>query len=839
MNAIYGISTWKIILPLNTEINYVMQMRKMLWLLVCWFSPIFLFAQTYTYSGKVVDDQTGDVLPFVNILFGQKKQGVTTDVNGKFNIQSQRSLDTIRCSFVGYESLAFVLPAKKTEQVIKMSRHVVELNEFVVKPTENPAHRIIKAALLHRDKNNPMKNSSFSYTSYNKMVFTSSVFQDSSALRIAADTNLQDSVSKMKRRTVQFFTDQHLFMMESVNQRIFKAPDKNYEKVIASKISGATEPLLTFLITQVQGISFYDDLFLLLDKKYVNPISKGSTSAYFFEIQDTTYRQNDTVFIISFRPMKGSNFDGLKGLLYINSNGYAIQNVIAEPAKRGGGFNISIQQQYELVETQKWFPVQLNTTFYLNNIQTNGYTIIGKGSSSIQDIVLNSAIKNKAFGDAEVDMDVVSKQESEALLLRYRTDSLTAQERKTYSVVDSLAKNQNLDRWMNYTKSLMTNRLPIGVLDLDLLNIVRYNEYEGWRLGVGLYTNRKLMRAFTVGGYYAYGFGDYYNKYRVEGIWHINRLRNTTLAVAYSDDIAEAGGGALMLSPKELLDGDFIRRWFVTRFDRCEKTEVVATHRFFKYLTTRLELNVQTKTPMYHVVPTNGTPEIVNLFSSKQKVAESVLSMRFAYKEKFLKNGDWLFSMGTDYPIVYGQYAHGFSDLFGAGFEYDKMEIKVEKAFQYKYVGKIMIQLFAGISDRKLPLWGNFVAKTSFNSRALYSDNSFQSIKINTMVSDRYVSLFLKHSFRKRPFVFKKFKPEFLIHQNIMYGDLKYNDYLYHYNYKTPKSGYFESGIMMNKVLDLKTSAFGFGLFCNYGTYADLNFKNNFTLLWNFSLPIN
>jgi hypothetical protein len=84
----------------------------------------------------------------------------------------------------------------------------------------------------------------------------------------------------------------------------------------------------------------------------------------------------------------------------------------------------------------------------------------------------------------------------------------------------------------------------------------------------------------------------------------------------------------------------------------------------------------------------------------------------------------------------------------------------------------------------------------------------------------------------------RRFKPEISLHQNILYGDLKYNNYLYQYRYKTPKSGYFETGLMINKLLDLKTSAFGVGVFCNYGKYADINFKNNFTFLWNISLPI-
>ncbi len=71
---------------------------------------------------------------------------------------------------------------------------------------------------------------------------------------------------------------------------------------------------------------------------------------YFFKIEDTTYSGKDTVYIITFRPRKGTNFDGLKGVISINTNKWAIQNVIAEPAEGGGGLRIKIQQMYELPE---------------------------------------------------------------------------------------------------------------------------------------------------------------------------------------------------------------------------------------------------------------------------------------------------------------------------------------------------------------------------------------------------------------------------------------------------------------------------------------------------------
>lgn len=814
--------------------------KNLLFFIFLLFFSTTIFSQVYKYNGKIVDAQTGDPLPFVNILFGAFNQGVTTDVNGKFVVKSPRKIDSLICSFVGYEPIIYRFDVEKKSDFISiaLNKKVFELKEFVVLPTENPAHRIINEAIAHRDDNNPLNNSSFSYTSYNKMVFTSNVFQDTIALKVAKDTTLNDSTSKRQRETVNFFTNQHLFMMESVNKRLFKAPNKNFEKVVASKVSGFKDPIFSLLITQVQSISFYDDLFLLLDKKYVNPISSGSPSRYYFEIQDTTYSYSDTVFVIAYRPRKGTTFDGLKGILYINSNGYAIQNVIAEPAKKGGGFNISIQQQCELINNQKWFPVQINTNFFFNSIQTNGYKIVGNGTSFIQDIKLNTGIKNSEFGDVEIDLDVASQKSSDEILIAHRREPLTPQELKTYSVIDSIGEKEHFERYLNRAKTIMTGKIPIKNLELDISNFIRFNVYEGWRLDLGLYTGRNISKYFTFGGYLAYGFADRDPKYRLETVWNINPTKNTTLAIAYKNEISESGVSNMFYDPKSFFDGDYMRRSFVTRFDKTEKFEISSTHRFFRYLTTRLELNTQTKTPMYHAEQEVPPSSSDLLFNSTVHLTESVLSVKYAFKEKFIKNGDWVFSMGTDYPIITAQFIHGFSSVFNSEMEYNKVEAKIAKSFQFKYYGKLSVQISAGIVDRELPLWGNFVAKSCYNDIYLYCENAFQSIKINSFVADRYVAIFLKHNFGKKFFTGNRFKPELSLHQNVIFGDLKHNGYLLNYSYKTPKSGYIESGLMINKLLDFKTTALGVGVFYNYGSYSDPHVKNNFTFLWNFSLPI-
>ena len=320
-----------------------------------------LRAQVYEVSGRVIDSESRVTLPFVNIVINEGLKGGTTDIDGKFLLRSPEEIKVLSLSYVGFESQKFVLTGKNQNLIIRMKKVEYELPEFTVFPTENPAHRIIKNAVAYRDYNDPEKLPSFSYTSYDKMIFTLELDSIPEIDSLTADTT---------REEIREFLDKHhLFIVETVSERKFLYPDKNHEEVIATKVAGFKDPIFVFLISQMQSTTFYNEMIRVAEKTYINPISKGSTDKYFFLLQDTLYSgTNDSIFVISFRPKINTNFEGLEGVISINSNNWAIQNVIAEPAGDRGLISLRIEQMYEYIQGKQWFPVQLNTIAILNSV---------------------------------------------------------------------------------------------------------------------------------------------------------------------------------------------------------------------------------------------------------------------------------------------------------------------------------------------------------------------------------------------------------------------------------------------------------------------------------------
>ena len=132
---------------------------------------------------------------------------------------------------------------------------------------------------------------------------------------------------------------------------------------------------------------------------YLNPISQNSWKNYQFSLKDTVVNESDTTYIISFKPYPKKNFEGLDGVLYINTHNYSIQNVIAEPYNKGL-MNFKIQQKYQLINNEHWFPEQLLFEARLIN-----QPFVYYGKSYISNVKINSGMRPSDLGLEAVHID--------------------------------------------------------------------------------------------------------------------------------------------------------------------------------------------------------------------------------------------------------------------------------------------------------------------------------------------------------------------------------------------------------------------------------------------------
>jgi hypothetical protein len=562
---------------------------------------------------------------------------------------------------------------------------------------------------------------------------------------------------------------------------------------------------------------------------YINPISKGSTNRYFFLLEDTLYNEkNDTIFIISYRPKKGKKFDGLKGFLHINTNKYAIQSVVAEPLEKDQGMVVEIQQNYEYIDNKQWFPKELITNIvFVDALASSGvddYDMVAKGKSYVSDINLNPQLNKKDFNRVEIKVLEDANKKTNEFWQNQRTQPLSEIEIETYRVIDSISKAENLDKKLSGLEAFMNGNIPVKCFDLPLNKIMDYNNYEGYRLGLGLMTNNRISKYFSIGGYFGYGFKDKAWKYGGDLILNLHENTESKIHFSYTNDVIEKAGYSFFETPG-FTTTEIYRKYMIENMDLIEKYQVSFSFLSLQYLKTKIFFNQSniTATDDYTYGPdlANSTNEFI--------FNEIGLQFRYAYNEKFLETLKAKYSMGTDYPIFYGNIIKG-TNLLDGEFEYTRYEAKITKTFKTKTFGKTRLAIVGGLIDGKVPISKMYNGHGSYQSFSIEAENSFGTMRMGEFYSDKFLSIFFKHDFGSLLFSSKKFSPKFAIVNNFGIGELSQNlNHQTTQDIQSIEKGYYECGLLINNILNQSFLGYGFGLFYRYGPYSFTKTADNFS----------
>ncbi len=791
------------------------------------FVLIFVFNTTLQsqtiISGRIFDTETKEPLAFVAVVQPGTSNGSYSDIDGRFQMSLQNQNTALSFSYVGYAT--YTAPWNgETPWIVYLKRNQETTAEVVIRPGVNPAERIIRKAIANKDKNNPESDIAFTYDSYNKLYFTADI--DST---IWADTSAIAAMDSSKKNTLDFFNQQYLFLVESISKRKFFPPDRSEETIIANRVSGLSSPDFALLASQMQSFSFYGESVVILNVDYLSPLANGSINKYLFELEDSTFIGKDTVYTVSFRPRKGKNFDGMKGQLYISTNGYAIQNVKAQPAAGSDGMEIKIQQQYEFHDNRKWFPKQLNLFLSMKQASLNGFPMAGVGRSYIKNIVLDAPLKRSEFTPVTLMMAPLASKQPDSLWNQYRDVPLETRELTTYRVIDSLGKAENFDKKLKLMQVVTTGQLPLGKISVDLGKLMGFNSYEGYRLGLGLRTNDFLSEKFNVGAYYAYGFKDKHSKYGGDAMVYFNRKRDLWIKAIYSNDVKEMEGNELEKSGQMgLIKG--IYPLFVNRMDRREKYEVQLNGRMIRTISANFFANHQFIKPyggyQYQLV----SSENVTLLTTDFSVAETGTTIRYAPGEKLVRTGMNEIRLGGRFPVFLLGITKGWNGLLEGDFDYLRLDARIDKTFKIKNIGRFSIALIGGKMMNDVPLSLMYNARGTYAKKlTLAVAETFETMRTNEFMHSEYVAVHIRHNFLSLLFKKPEFQPEFQLVHNMLWGNFS-NAGNHNFDFKSATKGYFESGLQIDKLLRSGFSAVGVGVFYRYGPYHLADMRSNFAI---------
>lgn len=770
-------------------------------------------------SGRISDAHTKEPLAFVPVNIAGTNTGTVADIDGRFSLAVPSLPAGLRFSYVGYETLEITVEDDRPLSIQLVQRNT-ELREVVVKGEDNPAHRIIRRAYADRRETDGMRYRSYRYTSYSKTVFD--IELDSA---IVNDTARMAKLDTNQREAYEFSQKQHLLLIESATKKSFIPPASAREEVLAMRVSGLKDPSLLALTAQTETFSIYDPDIRIRDKTYLGPLGPSSTSKYRFSLEDTLYDGGDSVYVISYRPRKGTKFNGLKGLLYIHTDGYAVQNVTAEPVEREG-FSVRFQQLHERVNG-KWFPKQLNTFIYFDgqNVSVNGLAPNGVGRTYLKEIEVDADVKRKEVRGPEIIADRMEMRRDDDYWKQWRVDSLDKRDLKTYAVIDSIGDSLNFDRKLKWVSALLSGHLPIGPVDLLLPRLLNYNGYEGLRVGAGLATNAHISRYWSLGGYFGYGFKD--NAWKYGGDLTLMPLfgRDMHLRLGYENDLSETGGVGFA-GQRQGFSSENIRVLYLDRMDRMERFSAQAMVRLGSslkfWLGTERTQRINDIGYRYAEQLGEGITRLRNDFL----IGAITADIRWAFREKLARLPGREIPLGTRYPIVNLQVMRAVKGLWDGEWETWRVNAQVEKTFRIRLLGNLAVRVLAGVADPKAPMPFLFDLRGTNPEGGfrISADNTFETMRPNEFLADRYATLHLRHSFGNLLFRIGKYRPVPAIVTSVGIGAMDRPGLHAGLPFSVMDHPFMESGVRLDRIF----SSLGIGVFYRYGDHAFPRTGDNF-----------
>ena len=385
-----------------------------------------------------------------------------------------------------------------------------------------------------------------------------------------------------------------------------------------------------------------------------------------------------------------------------------------------------------------------------------------------------------------------------------------------------------------FLKNIGNGYLPVGPFDLDLRYLIKFNQFEGFRTGLGGVTNQRFSNHYRLNGYLVYGFLDERYKYSIGGGFRVDEASNTWINLSYTDDLQETGSSNF-LTDKRFFTFFEPRLLNISLFHRHITKSVSLQHKISNHLLSEVQLANSRINPTYayNFVLDDRSFNTFNLSTAK-------MSLQWSPFSKFEMIDNQIIETKDGYPKFTLQVTQGFKSIFSSDFNFSKLDFRTVQQFNHKAGDVTHITLVAGIAGGETPLthlyhaYPNNINKETILQRfSVAGINSFETMFFNEFFSDKFSTLQLKHAFK--PFkISDRFKPQLVLISRYALGDMNSINRHQNISFNTLNHLYSESGLEINKLL----LGFGLSFAYRYGAYHLPRFEDNIAFKFTFNLSL-
>lgn len=743
--------------------------------------PVVGLAQTVV-SGKVLDANSGDPIPFASVIFKGTAIGITTDFDGNYTLKTSAPVDSLQATYIGYKSKSKVVK-KGLKQVInfQLEELSTSLSEVVITAGENPAFEILRRVDENRKEHDKRRLTAYEYETYTKIEIDIDNMSEKFRKRkiLQKITQVLDSVDVIAGEDGMPILP--LFISENVSRLYYRDnPRLKTENILKSKITGIGiedgDAVTQLVGSSFQEYNFYQHWLNIVGKDFISPIADGGRLIYEYDLIDSVYINGFYCYRIDFNPKSPQSL-AFTGTMWITKHEYALKQIDASVGQQANlNFieKIKIQQELDPTGDEAWLPVKNRVLIDVSELSQNTAGMLAKFYTSNKKIVINKPKEPSFYTQAIVLNDDAYANKDEDYWDSLRHEPLSQTEKSVYRMIDTL---QNIPIVKTYTDIILlgiNGYYEVGKVEIGpVLGVFSINNIEGVRIQPGFRTTEHFSKKWMLGMQLGYGFKDEKLKYKVDITRILSRKHYTTASFRIRRDLNRVG-----LDDEALADnyiflaaqrwGNFRRGYYFDEYRLNLQREL------FKGFSQRMAFRYNTFNPAFNF-GYYPNPEDQTQVQESFETAEVLLETRFARDELFVQGQNIRYSLGvTRWPIITFTYVRGIQGIAASDFDYNKTRLSVDQPIRWGLLGSATAKLTGEYIFEVLPY--PLLAYHIGNETPFYTTATYNLMNYGEFISDRYVSFQYRHNFEgfllNRIPVMQKLKWRLVAHANVLYGGL-------------------------------------------------------------------
>jgi hypothetical protein len=755
------------------------------------------FAQLTTVRGTVMDATTKQPVPYASIYFKGAK-GVVADSLGQFEIRTALSVRQLDVSYIGYKTQTIIIENGK-EQTIQVELHVDgarDLNAVVVKSKRkikytnkgNPAVELIRRVIAAKDKNRPDNYNFVEYEQYEKIQLSlSRVSEKLTNNKLLKNYRFlfenTDTTKVPGKALTPVYLEERL-----ANSYYRKDPRKTKTIIEGEKRVNFGEFVdsvgtSAFLKRLYEDINVYNNNIGVFTNQFLSPLADMAPSFYMFFIRDTVSDNAGQKLVRMYFTPRNTNDFLFRGTMLISlDTTYAVRKLdmtVSPNINMNWIRDLRIIQEFEKNPADGRYHIaksDMITEVGLTKGKSNG--LFGERSVSYKNYTTNQPREEAFYSGPSVEVRENKSQYTDGFWVYRRHDSLSRYEANTYRNVDSLSRMRSFKRLMDWGTLLVAGYKSFGKFELGPAStFYSWNPVEGFRLRLGGRTTTKLSKRYYLETYAAYGFRDE----RWKGFGSFTYSLNNKSVYGFPQNYIRASAQRETKIPGQELqfvqEDNFLLSFKRGKNDKWLYNDIYRLD-YVKEYTNHFSYTIGLKN--WRQAPAGALQYVKQVENTKVSVPELTTSelsvkLRWAPNEQFYIGKLYRTPIVNRFPVFTFQYTKGIKGFWNGEYDYDKVNLMVEKRVYLSQLGYTDMVVEGGYINGTLPY--PLLAIHRANQTYGYQMNSYNLMNFLEFVSDHYASINIDHNFNGFLFnripLLKKLSLREIVTAKVLYGSLR------------------------------------------------------------------